>query len=325
MRARLVFIASLAVASALTGGDAQAGPTLERLRASGIIHCGAIERPGLFEATAQGTSGLLADLCRAIGVAAFGPSVKVETTVYDSEASFATLRDGRDDIAFLSGGETEQEKLTDRLIPGPPVAFVDVALMVPRTATVNKPADLASQPICFLQGDAAHRALEAYFAQSGLSFLRMGYQEEDELHDAFDAGQCRGLVGEATTLASVRLAGQNNLRGARILAQPLARFPILAFTNRDDQAWSALVAWTIDALVAGDRPKQAWSAGNAEALPLGDALGLRPNAVNDMLAATGGYSAMVLRNLGDGSPLALPPGDNALVERGGLLTPPYSE
>ena len=153
----------------------------------------------------------------------------------------------------------------------------------------------------------------------------MGYQEEDELHDAFDAGQCRGLVGEATTLASVRLAGQNNLRGARILAEPLARFPILAFTNRDDQAWSALVAWTIDALVAGDRPKQAWSAGDAEALPLGDALGLRPNAVNDMLAATGGYSAMVLRNLGDGSPLALPPGDNALVERGGLLTPPYSE
>ena len=326
-RGRLAVPLALAIVAAVGDvGAGAAGATLDRVRAAGVIHCGAAPRPGLIEASAQGATGLLVDLCRAIGVAAAGPSVKVEASVVRIRRQLRVLRVGRDDVFFLSGGEIVAQTLAGAVVPGPPVAFVSVALMVPRAATEERPADLAGQPICFLQGDASHRALEAYFAERGLSFVRMGYQEPDELHDAFDAGHCRALVGEATTLASVRLAGQNKLRGARILDEPLARFPILVAASSSDGAWSALAFWTIDALIAAERPKRAWSAGGADSLAIdAAALGLAPDRLKEALATAGGYGAMVRRRLGQDSPLGLPPGANALVDHGGLLTPPYAE
>jgi general L-amino acid transport system substrate-binding protein len=317
---------ALAIVATLGGAGSGDAATLDRVRASGVIRCGAVARPGLIEATARGAEGLLVDLCRAIGAAAAGPSVKVEATAYESGPDFAALRAGRDDVDFLSGGEIFADRLAGLVVPGPPVFFASIALMVPRASTAERPADLAGQPICFLQGDASHRALEAYFAERRLPFERMGFQEEDELYDAFDAGHCLALAGEATTLAAVRLAGERNRRGARILAEPLARFPILAAAGPADAAWAAVVFWTLESLVAADRAKRPWSAGGADSLPIDPAaLGLAPGSLRNALAATGTYSAILRRNVGEDSPLALPLGANALVDQGGLLAPPYAE
>jgi general L-amino acid transport system substrate-binding protein len=308
------------------GAAAAAGPTLERVRAENLVRCGAAARPGLFEETARGPEGLLVDLCRAVGVAAAGPSVKVEMSAYESEASFEAARAGRDDVVFLSGGEIAAEKLAGALTPGPPAFYETIALMVPGAAAATRPADLAGQPICFLQGDAAHRALEGFFAAQNLSFERAGFQEPEELYDAFDSGYCRALAGEATTLAEVRLEGENKRRGARILAEPLATFPILAATGASDGAWSALVFWTLEALVAADRPQRPWSAGGLAALPIdAAALGLSADRLRDALTATGGYAEVYKRHVGEASPLALPFGANARVEEGGLMAPPYAE
>jgi general L-amino acid transport system substrate-binding protein len=308
------------------GVAAAAGPTLERVRADNLVRCGATARPGLLEETPRGPEGLLVDLCRAIGVAAAGPSVKVEMTAYDSETSDQAGRAGRDEVVFLSGGEIAAEKLAGALTPGPPAFYETIALMVPGASAAARPADLAGESICFLQGDAAHRALEDFFAARRLAFVRMGFQEEEELYDAFDAGHCQALAGEATTLAEVRLEGENQRRGARILAEPLATFPILAATSASDGAWSALVFWTLDALAAADRPQRPWSAGGLAALPIdAAALGLSADRLRDALKATAGYAEMFKRHLGEASPLALPFGANARVEEGGLMAPPYAE
>jgi general L-amino acid transport system substrate-binding protein len=269
---------------------------------------------------------LLVDLCRAIGVAAAGSSVKVEMTVLESDASFEAARAGRDEVVFLSGGEIAAEKLAGALTPGPPAFYETIALMVPGASTATRPADLAGEPICFLQGDDSHRALEDFFAARRLAFVRMGFQEEEELYDAFDSGHCRALAGEATTLAEARREGENRRRGARLLAEPLATFPILAATSANDGAWSALVFWTLEALVAADRPQRPWSAGGLAALPIdASALGLAPDRLRDALTASGGYAAIFERHLGEASPLALPLGANARVDEGGLMAPPYAE
>ena len=147
----------------------------------------------------------------------------------------------------------------------------------------------------------------------------MGYQEEDELHDAFDSRQCQAWAAEVTTLAEVRREGGPTLRGGRILSEPLASFPIIAATGTSDGAWSALVFWTIAALIDADRPYRDWAAGGLDSLPI--AAGWR----EAVLAATGGYQAMFRRNLGQGSPLDIPVGPNALPGDGGLLAPPYAE
>ena len=193
-------------------------------------------------------------------------------------------------------------------------------------SSAQRPEDLAGQPICFLEGEATERHLNAFFAERHLPFVRMGYQEDVELHDAFDAGQCRALAGEATTLADVRLDGGPTLRGGRLLDEPLATVPVFATTGTADGAWSALVAWSVATLQNADRPTRDWAAGGVDALPLLPvAAGLADDWQRRLLAQAGSYGAMLRRATGDASPLNLPAGPNALVEQGGLLRPPDAE
>src|ERR1700735_4383464 len=85
---------------------ARAGPVLDRVKAAGAIHCGAVARPGLLMSSPDGAeTGLLVDLCRAIGVAAAGASIKTSVSVYDSDRAFDAVRQGRDDVYFFSGAE----------------------------------------------------------------------------------------------------------------------------------------------------------------------------------------------------------------------------
>lgn len=320
-----LLLAALAIAGFV--GVASAGPTLDRVKASGAIRCGAVARPGLLEQKGQGApTGLLVDLCRAIGVAAAGSSVAVRVSIYDSDKSYDEVRAGRDDVFFLSGGEIVEQRLAGFVVPGPPAFHATIAVMVAGASTAERPDDLAGQSICFLQGDASHHRLEAYFAAKRLPFIRMGYQEEDEMHDAFDAQHCVAMAGEATTLAAVRLEGGKNLRSGRILAEPLASFPILVTTSPSDGAWSALAFWTVDMLSDADLPKRDWAAGGLDSLPIdGAALGLQAGWRETVLAATGGYAEIFQRNVGDASLLALPLGPNALAGEGGLMAPPGAE
>jgi general L-amino acid transport system substrate-binding protein len=315
-----------AAATALVSA-AVAGPVLDRVKTSHAVHCGAAGRPGLFAQDKTGAPrGLLADLCRAFGEAAAGPGVAVAMDAYEAYATYDSVRSGRDDVFFLTGSEIVDQKLAGQILPGPVVFTESSALMVAAGSAAQRPEDLAGQAICFLQGDVSHRQLEAFFAARRLPFIRMGYQEESELYDAFDAQVCRAIAGEATTLAEVRLSGGANRRNARILAEPLARFPILAATGVRDGEWSALISWTFATLVDADRPKQDWVAGGLDSLPLGAAgPGLAAGWQKTVLAATGGYAAMVRRNVGEASPLRLPAGPNALAEQGGTMAPLYAE
>ena len=327
LRVRGLSLSLAALATAGLVGVAWAGPTLDRVKASGAIRCGAVARPGLLDQKAGGTpSGLLVDLCRAIGVAAAGSSVAVRVTVYDSDKSYDEVRAGRDDVFFLSGTEIVAQNLAGFVAPGPPAFHQTIALMAAGDSAARRPDDLANQSICFLQGDASHHRLEAYFAAKHLPFIRMGYQEEDEMHDAFDSQQCRAMAGEATTLAAVRLEGGRTLRSGRILAEPLASFPIIVATAPSDGTWAALAFWTVDMLIDADRPKRDWAAGGLDSLPIdAPALGLSTGWRERVLAATGGYAEIFRRNVGDASPLDLPLGPNALAGEGGLMTPPDGE
>ncbi len=146
------------------------------------------------------------------------------------------------------------------------------------------------------------------------------------MFDAFDSQACQAIAGEATTLAGVRREGGGNRRSGRILAEPIASFPILAATAVRDGQWSSLVAWTVATLLDADRPNQDWAAGGLDSLPLDSAgLGLAAGWQKSVLAATGGYGDMLRRNVGEASPLKLPAGLNASASRGGLMSPPFAE
>ena len=323
MRLGWILAGALVAASA---APAWAGSVLDRVREGGIVRCGAGERPGFAWVGADGRiAGLAVDLCRAVAIAVLGPEGRVGFQLYGAARDYGAVRDGADDLFFLSGTEIVEEGLAPSVLQGP-IAFIEaLALMVPESSAASRLEDLAGAAICFMVGSGAQRALEAAADRQHVSFARLGFQESVEMLDAYDVRRCRAIAGEATQLAAMRREGGVNHLASRILPQSLALYPVVAASGTKDGQWAALVAWVVDAIVLADAAPTAWRAPGADALPLpAAALGLREHWRDEVAAALGTYGGMVQRNLGEGSALKLLPGPN-VPWPAGLLLPPYAE
>ena len=156
-----------------------------------------------------------------------------------------------------------------------------------------------------------------------LDFVRMGYMEHGELHDAYNAQVCEAQVGESGDLATARLE-EHSGPSSRILAEPLAIFPVFALTPASDPQWSAIVAWAIYAMQRAELPATPWAAAGSLAVE-GRDLGLPDDWAKRVVGAAGSYADIYARNLGEGSALKLPRGPNAPAELGGLFVTPYRE
>jgi general L-amino acid transport system substrate-binding protein len=305
---------------------AQAGPIVDRIKSSGVIRCGGVPRPGLVNWPADGApSGLYLDLCRAIGATLLGPKGRIEFHPYDSDKAFARVADSADDLFFLDGSDIADHRLAGAVTLGPAVYFVSTAAMVHGDAAIQQFSDLSGKSICFYQGDNAHLNLEASMAVRRLDFVRMGYMEYGELHDAYNSGVCDAQVGESGDLAAARLE-EHTAPASRILIEPLATFPVLAATPASDPQWSAIVAWSTYGLERAELPATRWTPAGLKSLAVQDRdLGLAEGWEKRVVGAAGCYADMFTRNLGDGSPLKLPRGPNEPAELGGLFVTPFRE
>ena len=113
---------------------------------------------------------------------------------------------------------------------------------------------------------------------------------------------------------------------SRILAEPLATFPVFAATPAGDPQWSAIVAWAIYALQRAELTASPWAAAGVDSLGVeGRELGLADDWLKRVVGAAGSYADIYARNLGDRSRLKLPRGPNAPAAAGGLFVTPYRE
>jgi general L-amino acid transport system substrate-binding protein len=316
---------SVAIAVSLCS-PAHAGPIVDRIKSSGVIRCGGVPRPGLVGQSPDGApSGLYLDLCRAIGAALLGPEGRIEFHPYDSDKAFARVTDSADDLFFLDGSDIADHRLAGAVTSGPAVYFVSTATMVHGPAPIQLLSDLAGKSICFYQGDNAHLNLEALMADRRLDYVRMGYMEYGELHDAYNSGVCDAQVGESGDLAAAGLE-EHAAPASRILIAPLATFPVFTATPASDPQWSAIVAWSTFALQRAELPATSWTPTGLKSLGIdGRDLGLAEDWTKRVVGAAGSYAEMYTRNLGEGSPLKLPRGPNAPAELGGLFVTPFRE
>ena len=293
--------------------------TLDQVRAAGVLRCGGAPRPGLAGPAAEGggMAGLEIDLCRAVAAAVLGDGALIEFHPYALGPDFERLRRGDDAVAFLTGSELLANNLLDAVVPGPAVFHQTNGVMVADDHPARNLSDLAGTMVCAEPGTGAERTLLAYVRGRGIAIRYSGWQEEEEMLDAFEVGRCPAVALETTALAAQRAEGQARGRPIRILPEPLSATPILTVTGLDDARWAAIVAWSMGALM----PPGA----GAEALPVpGEGLGLTPGW--QARAASGGtYDALLARNLGAASPLRLPAGLDASWRDGGLLCPPRAE
>ena len=318
-------VASMTAVLATAAGPVAAGATLERVQRDGLVRCAAEERPGFASIEDDRAAGLAIELCRALAMAVLGPAGRIEIRLLDSEVDYAGLKAGAFDIAFLTGGSVAEHALGGTLLPLTPVYVERYALLVPDDPRWQRLQDLDGQTVCFMIGTPAQRALERSLETGAPSIARLGFEEEVEMRDAYNAGRCRAVADAATTLADMRQDGGVNHLVSKILDVPLGIAPVMAMTGTGDGQWSAAAAWVLQGLIGSAAAGSGWQ-GTATGLDdaSAPALGLRPHWAVEIKAKLGTYADMVRRTSGQESDLRLAPGPNAPWPTG-LLLPPTIE
>ena len=155
---------------AATDAEVLAQTTLEKVKAQGFVQCGSETRPGLAMVDDKGNwSGLNVEICRAVAVAVFGTSARYAYHRYEAPGDFNGIRDGDDQVAFLSFDEMSEQKLTDKILPGPAVFVESHDVLVAANSPFQTLADLSGESACFITGSAANSSLDAWFESRKIS------------------------------------------------------------------------------------------------------------------------------------------------------------
>lgn len=328
------------VASA-AGIDAKGGSTLARVRAAGVLVCGIDqEEPEYSTAGDHGGRGAFdEDLCRAVAVAVLGEQARVRVVDYpDDRSSMAALSAGAVDmVPTLSDDFTHSVGTHLRFTR--PLLWDGVGFLVLGASPVMQARQLSGKKICFLAETAVEESVRAWFAREHLEFVAFPFQEEGEMEAAFATGNCGALAGDRTRLAGTRALLAQHGKAAHLLPETISKDPLAAAVRDDDPQWASIVSWVMEALVQAEESGvtradvEAMGAAAAKAKggdpvvwfllggsqQIGSGLGLGDDWVVWVIKATGNYGEMYERDLGSGSALKLPRGENELRERGGLM------
>jgi general L-amino acid transport system substrate-binding protein len=220
-----------------------------------------------------------------------------------------------------------------------PVLWDGVGFLVPGASLAMRARQLSGKKICFIAETGVEESVRTWFAHERLEYVPFPFQEEGEMEAAFATGNCGALAGDRTRLAGTRALLTEHGKPTRLLPEVISKDPLAAAVRDDDPQWAAIVKWVMEALVQAEesgvtrtnvasiRVRTAKATGSDPVLwfllggsqQVGSELGLEDDWVVRVIEATGNYGEMYERDLGAGSALKLPRGENRLFEHGGLM------
>jgi general L-amino acid transport system substrate-binding protein len=331
----------MAVAPAAAGLAAKGSSTLARVRAAGVLGCGIDQEEPEYSTTDDHGSreAFDADLCQAVAVAVLGEHARVRVVDYpDDETSMKALQAGAMDLVPTLTNDFTHAVGT-HLEFTRPVLWDGVGFLVLGTSPVVNSRQLSGKKICFIAETTVEESVRSWFAHEHLDYIPFPFQEEGEMEAAFATGNCGALAGDRTRLAGTRELLAQHGKPTRLLAETISKDPLAAAVREDDPQWAEIVQWVMEALVqaeesgvtranvasmharvakgSGDDPVLWFLLGGSH--QVGSGLGLGDDWVVQVIQATGNYGEIYERDLGSGSALKLPRGENRLMERGGAM------
>lgn len=337
MSLRFSTMTAALMALGLIGGVAQAGPTLDAVKARGQLVCGVnTGLAGFSNPDSQGKwTGLDVDVCRAIAAAVLGDANKVRYTPLSAQQRLTALQAGEIDV--LSRNTTWSLTRDAQGLDFAPVTYYDgQGFMVNKSLGVTSAKQLDGATVCVQPGTTTELNLADYFRANGMSFKPVVIEALDELNAAFFAGRCDVITTDVSGLAGIRATVAPKPDDFLILPEVVSKEPLAPVVRHGDDQWRDIVRWTVYALVEAEE-KGVTAANTDEKLKspdpgvqrllgtqgdLGKLLGLDPQWAQRAIRQVGNYGEIFERNLGKSTPLKLERGLNALWLNGGLMYAP---
>jgi general L-amino acid transport system substrate-binding protein len=318
-----------------TTATANAGTTLDRIKAAGSLTCGInTEEPEYSTQDAHGNHGAFdLDICKAVAVATLGPNAKFTVKPYrDEQDALKALKSG--EIALLATGSLNYINTTNTGFGFSRPIFYDYqGFLVNKTMGIRSPRDLAGKKVCFLGGTEIEIELQGYMKREKIDWLPFSFQEEGEMEAAFITRNCAAITADVSQLAYERIAFKGMTRNFEILPDVIAKDPLAPAYRLDDPQWAAIVNWTVESLIQAEESRVTQvnlaamkksddpviqrllgvQRGYGQYLLLDDAWAAR------VIEAVGNYGEIFERDLGATSAMKLPRGPNSLWTQGGLM------
>ncbi|HRO49294.1 MAG TPA: amino acid ABC transporter substrate-binding protein [Hyphomicrobium sp.] len=335
---RVFFAALLLGLAAPQAVLAQASsPTLDTMRKRGILNCGVNTGLAGFAAP-DGRGrwiGIDADFCRAVAAAVFGDGDKVRFVPLNAKERFTALQSG--EVDMLSRNTTwTMSRDTSLGLNFAGVLFYDgQAFMVRKSQKLKSVDELAGASICVQTGTTNELNLADYFETRGLTYKPVVFERLIEVLAAYQSNRCDAFTTDSSQLVAerTRLADPEN---HDILPDLISKEPLGPLVRQGDAVWSNVVRWTLFLLINAEElgitqetVGEAQTSSSPEIRRIfgpgstfGRALGLKDDWAVSVIRTVGNYGESFERNLGQGSPLRIERGRNALWTEGGLMYAP---
>jgi general L-amino acid transport system substrate-binding protein len=328
-------IASIAfgLAASLAATAASAQATLNNVKQKGFLACGSNPAlPGFGLPDAQGNwTGFDVDYCRAFAAAIFNDPTKVRFIPLSAKDRFTALQSGEIDVLVRNSTWT-MSRDTQLGLDFPAVNYYDgQGFMVRKKLGVSSAKELDGATICTQQGTTTELNLADFFRSQGHKYEFVAFATADETFKAYDSGRCDAFTTDASALYAERQRASNPDEHI-VLPEIISKEPFSPAVRHGDNQWGDLVRWTHYALVNAEELgvtkaniDQMAKSENPEIKRLlgtegkyGEAVGLTNDWVVRIVKHMGNYGELFERNIGEGSPLKIKRGQNALWTKGGL-------
>jgi general L-amino acid transport system substrate-binding protein len=330
---RLATALAMATVLALTM-QAACAQTLKAVKDRGELWCGSNGQvPGFGMPDPQGNwTGFDVEFCRAIAVAIFNDPTKVKFVPLTAANRFTALQSGEIDV--LSRNTTwTMSRDTQLGIDFAAVNYYDgQGFMVHKALKVSSALELNDAAVCVQQGTTTELNLADYFRANHMSLKTVTFATADEAIKAYDTGRCDSFTTDSSQLYGTRVLLSNPSDNI-VLPEIISKEPLSPAVRQGDDTWEDIVRWVHYAMVDAEElgvsktnvDDQLKTSTNPEVRRLlgvegqfGDPLGLTNDWAYRIIKTLGNYGESFERTVGQGSPLKIERGLNALWTKGGL-------
>jgi len=334
---RVVSLLAAGVAALLTV-PAQAGETLNAIKARGEIRCGVSDGlPGFSYTDDKGeVRGIDADFCRALAAAVFGDAKKVKFTPLTAKERFTALQSGEIDVLSRNTTWTmSRDTGMGMVFPAAVVYYDGQGFLVNKKLGVKSAKELNGATVCIQAGTTTELNLADYFRANKMTYTPITYDKSDESAKGLEAGRCDVLTSDQSQLYAQRIKMANPDQYV-VLPEVISKEPLGPVVRPGDHEWFSTVRWVHYAMLTAEElgvtsknVDEMAKSTNPEVRRLlgvdadfGKPLGLPKDWALQVIKQVGNYSESFERNVGKESPLKISRGLNALWNKGGLQYAP---
>ena len=311
--------------------------TLNAVKTRGVLNCGANgELAGFGMPDAQGRwTGFDVDYCRAIAAAIFNDPNKVKFTKLTATDRFTALQSGEVDVLVRNTTWTSSRDTTQGLNFTGVNYYDHQAIMVRKALQVKSVLELNDASVCVQQGTTTEKNLADYFRARKMKLKTVTFRGADEAIKAYDSKRCDAFTTDASGIRS-EMRKLVNPDEHVVLDDVVSKEPLGPVVRQGDDQWFDIVKWVhfamliaeeygvtkanVDEMRKSDLPEVRRLLGTED--NVGEGLGLTSDWAYRIIKHVGNYGEVFERNIGQGSPLKLPRGYNALWNKGGLQYAP---